>query len=321
MAQSNRMRMKTVVVFLMLVLGGWLLWSWFWKFLCVPTVNSIAFSPNGQLVAGAGGWLTPHDGDEVVGALWVWDGRSGALKQRLTAHLRSMSVLQIVAFSEDGSTVAAWQQDGRKFLWDVESGQLLQVQEPSALQNDDAIRWTQQAGESSTDLLPFKTSPSGNRVLSQRDAIRHGAMLSGVKRTLAQFPHEQVRALSANSRWMVTHQPNTRSLNGTLRIRELAKGKAFQALPEELCDSRPLKFSPDNKLLALQQHGGATPSPLRFWDLHRRQLLRTFNSRVTAPQSLAFSPDSTTIVESGGYGEVEMWDVNSGRRLHRWAAG
>ncbi|BCM92497.1 hypothetical protein IAD21_04377 [Abditibacteriota bacterium] len=317
MAKPNRMWIKPVAVILAMVLGCWLLSSLFWRFLTVLTVNSIAFSPNGQLVAGAGGWLTPHDGNDLGGALWIWNARSGTIKQRLTARFSSMQVLRIVAFSEDGSTIAAWQGDGRKFLWDVESGRLLQVQEPAAsLRAQAVIHWTQRAAESSTQLLPFVTSPSGNRLLAQSGIPQRRIMMSRVQRALANYPQEELRALSAQNLWMATYQQNEKVFKGTLRIRCLASSRASQVLPEELGESYPLKFSPDNKFLALSQH-----RTLHFWDLRQRRLRLTFNSQVVYPLSLAFSPDSRTIVESGGYGDVEMWDVTRGRRLHHWVVG
>ena len=59
----------------------WLLYSLLWKMFAVPTVNSIAFSPDGKILAGAGGWLVAHDGNDFGGAVWLWDANTGAVKQ------------------------------------------------------------------------------------------------------------------------------------------------------------------------------------------------------------------------------------------------
>src|SRR5579885_896642 len=75
-------------------------------------VNSIAFSPDGQWLAG---------GLEMGEAL-VWELHSGRVARRLTGHQES---ILSVAFSPDSRILATGGQDSTARLWSVETGRLL----------------------------------------------------------------------------------------------------------------------------------------------------------------------------------------------------
>jgi WD40 repeat protein len=73
-------------------------------------VASLAFSPNGQLVATGG-----HDN-----SIRLWDAAAGAERFVLESHLTAVSSL---AFSPEGRTLASGGSDGTLKLWHVETGQ------------------------------------------------------------------------------------------------------------------------------------------------------------------------------------------------------
>jgi WD40 repeat protein/serine/threonine protein kinase len=71
-------------------------------------LNTIAFSPNGDLLAGAG----------EDGTIQVWDAAAG--KRRMTLHGHTKPVTKVV-FSPDGKRLASASEDGTVKLWDAET--------------------------------------------------------------------------------------------------------------------------------------------------------------------------------------------------------
>ncbi|WP_347339541.1 WD40 repeat domain-containing protein, partial [Planktothrix sp. FACHB-1355] len=75
------------------------------------SVNSVAFSPDGQTLA-SGSF------DDTIK---IWDIRSGKLKTTLTGH---SNWVRSVAFSPDGQTLASGSDDNTIKIWDIHSGKL-----------------------------------------------------------------------------------------------------------------------------------------------------------------------------------------------------
>jgi eukaryotic-like serine/threonine-protein kinase len=78
-------------------------------------IDTLAFSPDGQRVAAAGGPAMDKPGDTCV-----WDVRTGALLFQLRGH---SAMVNTVAFSPDGTRIATGSNDGTIKLWSADTGQ------------------------------------------------------------------------------------------------------------------------------------------------------------------------------------------------------
>ena len=75
---------------------------------------AVAFSPNGKLLANA------YGGDGIIGTIGLWDPHTGELRHVLGPY---HGLLNCVAFSPDGKTLASSGQDSEIILWDIPTAQ------------------------------------------------------------------------------------------------------------------------------------------------------------------------------------------------------
>ncbi len=79
------------------------------------SVMSLAFSPDGKVVA-AGGGDNVANGGEVL----FWDAQTGVLLRKLTGHT---DFVTSITFSPDGKTLASGSKDETVILWDTQTGE------------------------------------------------------------------------------------------------------------------------------------------------------------------------------------------------------
>ena len=82
-------------------------------------VNSIAFSPDGQILASATG-LVPFHGEETVNSIQLWDVKTGS---QLLFIPNDTGAVFSVAFSPDGKLIASGGYDTTIAIWDAQTGE------------------------------------------------------------------------------------------------------------------------------------------------------------------------------------------------------
>lgn len=291
-----------------LLYGGW--WTLKWKIYAVPRVTSLAYAPDARLLAGAGGWFVPHDGDPVQGAVWLWDAQTGALRQRLVS---GKVMLVLVAFSQDGHQVIGWQRDWKWFRWEVATGQLLESGQEEVSDETFSLR---EIGypDRWRDDYPCRFTPSGCRVAREATdewgpLFKKAGQLTG--------PTEYVLALSPASRLFATEQRAAKQEKTDIVIRELATGRIKAKLPQNLSSVRVLRFSPDGQAVFLEGRKPETHG-LLVWHCASQKVLEMKNAEVRFPLTLVFSPDGKQVAAGGLYGNVQLWDTQTGQSLASW---
>ncbi|KAL3469681.1 WD40 repeat-like protein [Aspergillus californicus] len=228
-------------------------------------VWSVAFSPNGRLLASS-------SDDNTVR---LWDPATGALEQTLEGH--SDSVLS-VAFSPDGRLLASSSSDKTVRLWDPATGALEQT-----LKGHSDWVWS----------VAF--SPDG-RLLASGSS-------DGTVRLWDPATGALEQTLEGHSDWVrsVAFSPDGRLLaSGSMRLWDPATGALEQTLEGHSGWVRSVAFSPNGRLLA----SGSSDETVRLWDPATGALEETFITKGIVDK-LEFAQDGLSLSTNLGSFKIQ----------------
>ena len=241
-------------------------------------VSSVAFSPDGNLLAAAGN-------PEMAG---LWQVATGQLHS-----LRPEPKARFLAFSADGKKLLVASQ--AMTLMDVETGKEL-------------VRFAEAPGWINCLTL----SPDGNFVAAGRDDhtvalwdARTGKMLRQLK---GHDAYVAAVAFSPDSKTLATG-----SHDATVRLWDVETGKQIRRLEGHGDQVSTLAFARDGKTLAT----GSWDRTLRLWDLATGRTLRTLDGHPYGVTAVALAPDGKTLASGGLDGTLRLWDLGTGKMLRQ----
>lgn len=295
------------------------------------SVTSIAFSPNGRLLASG------SDDNSIK----IWDTTTGHLLRNITepifnASTRSVGTIDNVAFSPDGRLLASSHSSFVVKLWDVETGKELRrlngAEQAIAFSpdgrwlavtmKDKTLLWDVNSGQlRPTPLVQDRGfnitySPNGQfLVLSGLGEVTLWDAITGNKLRTFETAAPPI-TFTPDSRVLATalagDQEGPSIVVDEIRVliwdtatgrmvRELARGGHSHVITS-------LAFTSGGSVLAT----ASKDKTVNLWNMSTGRRVRSLKDHAGEVYSIAFSPDGKVLASAGQDQDIIMWDVASG---------
>ena len=278
------------------------------------SVFSVAFSPNGQILASA-------SSDNTVR---LWNPNTGQETATLIGHTRPV---QSVAFSPNGQILASAGRDNTIRLWNVNTGQTLRElkehtdhvfsvafspngQILASASKDNTIRlWNLNTGQT-IRTLKRHTDHVFSVAFSPNGQILASASRDNTIRLWNPNTGQNIRTLNEHTDHVfgVAFSPNGRILasasrDNTVRLWNPNTGQNIDTLGDHTNHVYGVAFSPDGRILA----SGSYDDTVRLWNPNTRRNIAILEGHRNNVQSIAFSPDGITIASGSWDNTVRLW--------------
>ncbi|MFN8443801.1 MAG: BTAD domain-containing putative transcriptional regulator [Caldilineaceae bacterium] len=263
-------------------------------------VHSVAFSPDGMLVASGG----------IDPVIHLWESQSGKLRLVLQGH---QGWVRLLHFTPDGNHLISCSNDWTIRLWDVRSGECLK---------------TVKATES---VWSFAVVPNQPATGNQQLLVSAGT--SGTARLMDLLTGETIYILHGHTNWVVSLaiSPDgsllaTGSADQTVRIWDLASGELRHCLTGHHAWVYALAFAPEKQGDTLFLASGSADQTICLWNARSGALLRSLHGHADEVRSVAFVPHNHPLAKMYGTGSglgplllsgstdetIRIWEVDSG---------
>jgi len=261
-------------------------------------VNSVAFSPNGKILA-----VGDDDGD-----VKLWSTASGKRTATLTQESDGSGV-DSVAFSPNGQILAVGDGDGKVGLWSIASGK--------RTGNLTEINSTASSGD--IDVRSVSFSPNGQALAAGGGDGDVGLWDTASGKRTATLTEDSDDAQV----YSIAFSPNGQTLavgdgDGDVGLWSATNAQRTGTLPIGIGVSS-VAFSPNGQTLAVATAG----ANVGLWNTATGNQTATLSegSDDVEADSVAFSPNGQTLAVGDEGGDVGLWDTANGQRTATLSGG